>query len=137
MPVPDEIAVGHALPELRLGPVTRQHLVEWCAAENDYYPLHYDERVAAGMGLAGTPVQGSMRYALLGRMVERWLAGRGRVASIEVRYTGLNLEGDTLRAGGRVTGLDRAAGRVEIELGLEGADGRPTTIGRARVVFAD
>ena len=41
-----DLRVGAELPALRKGPITRQHLVEWCAAENDYYPLHYDDRFA-------------------------------------------------------------------------------------------
>ena len=38
-----QLKVGDELPPVRKGPITRQHLVEWCAAENDYYTLHYDE----------------------------------------------------------------------------------------------
>ena len=49
------LKVGDELPALRKGPITRQHLVEWCAAENDYYFLHYDERVAEKMKLPGSP----------------------------------------------------------------------------------
>ncbi len=51
------VRTGHRLPPLTKGPVTRQMLVEWCAAENDYYHLHFDERVAEAMGMPGTPIQ--------------------------------------------------------------------------------
>jgi hypothetical protein len=44
--------------------------VEWCAAENDYYFLHYDERVAERMKLPGTPIQGTYKFALLIALTE-------------------------------------------------------------------
>lgn len=131
----DEVTEGMRLPALTKGPVTRQMLVEWCAAENDYYHLHYDDRVAAAMDLPGPPIQGTFRYALLGQLVHRW-AGPGAVLEhIGVSYRGLDLEGDTISACGRVVRveqLDRGA-RVEIELWIENQRGERSTEGAASV----
>jgi len=138
MPAFDAIKVGDELPPLAKGPVTRQHLVEWCAAENDYYYLHYDERVAERMQLPGTPIQGTYKMALMGQLVARWLGGSGgRLATFNVSYRGLSLEGDTLTCKGRVVRCSRDVdeGKVELELWCENADGVRSAIGNATVAF--
>lgn len=138
MPEFDAIQAGDELPPLAKGPVTRQHLVEWCAAENDYYHLHYDERVAERMQLPGTPIQGTYKMALMGQMVARWLGGSGgRLATFDVSYRGLSLEGDTLTCKGRVVRCAREGneGLVELELWCENSDGTRSTTGRAKVAL--
>src|ERR1700737_1791899 len=105
----DPLQVGAELPPLSKGPITRQMLVEWCAAENDYYPLHYDERLAQQMKLPGTPIQGTYRYALMGQMIGRWLQSLGDAGSlvrIGASYRGLDLEGDVITARGRIASRD-------------------------------
>lgn len=110
MPRLAELEPGRELPALEKGPVTRQHLVEWCAAENDYYPLHYDERVALAMALPGTPIQGTYRQALLAQLLERWLGGTGVLRRLTAKYRGLDLEGDRLVARARVRDVEKRVG---------------------------
>ena len=131
----EELRVGVEIPPLVKGAITRQHLVEWCAAENDYYPLHYDEREATKFGLPGTPIQGTFRYALLGQKIGRWLGGHGRLAELSVSYVGMNYEGETLTASGRIARLVEADGerRVFIDLALGGPGGGTSTTGAARI----
>jgi len=133
----ESLQPGDELPPLIKGPVTRQHLVEWCAAENDYYHLHYDERVAERMQLPGTPIQGTYKYALLGQLVTRWLGSSGRLVNVEAAYRGLSLEGDTLTCKGRVTRCTREGneGKVELELWCENSDGTRSTTGKAVVAL--
>jgi acyl dehydratase len=133
MPAFDALRLGDELPPLVKGPITRQHLVEWCAAENDYYPLHYDERLAQGMGLAGTPLQGTLKYALMSRLVENWLAGSGRLCSIDAQYRGADFEGDTLTVRAHVAGLEPAQRRVKLALRVENQRGERNTRGEAVV----
>lgn len=133
----DQLRVGAELPPLSKGPITRQMLVEWCAAENDYYPLHYDERLAQAMKLPGTPVQGTYRYALMGQMIARWLRESGVagwLVQIGASYRGLDLEGDALTARGRVVRLDAA--RLHLEVWIENSRGERSTNGTATVEFA-
>lgn len=124
----EQLHVGDEIPPLTKGPITRQLLVEWCAAENDYYPLHYDERVAKAMNLPGTPIQGTYKYALMDQAVQRWLAGRGVLNRLSARYRGLNLEGEQLTARGRITHIE-AGGRVTLDMWVESANGERTTEG--------
>ena len=133
----ESIKAGDELPALVKGPVTRQHLVEWCAAENDYYFLHYDERVAERMKLPGTPIQGTYKFALLGQLVARWIGDSATLRSIDCSYRGLSLEGDTLTCGGLVTRAAKEGkeGLVDLELWCENRDGTRSTLGNATVAF--
>lgn len=135
MPRLAELASGLELPALEKGPVTRQHLVEWCAAENDYYPLHYDERVAAAMNLPGTPVQGTYRQALIAQMLERWLGSSGVLRRLAAKYRGLDLEGDRLVARARVREVEKrvGGGLVTLDVWVENSRGETNTSGEATV----
>ena len=130
-----DLTVGTEIPSLSKGPVSRQRLVEWCAAENDYYELHYDERVARSMGLPGSPIQGTYRYALLGLMLERWLGPGGRLRRISVNYRGLDLEGDLITARGKIARLERAGagGVAAVEIWIENSRAERSTTGEATV----
>jgi acyl dehydratase len=134
----DSIKVGDEIPPLVKGPVTRQHLVEWCAAENDYYHLHYDERVAERMKMPGTPIQGTYKFALLGQLVTRWIGNSATLKNIECSYRGLSLEGDTLTCKGKVTRVAKVGkgGLVDLELWCENSDGTRSTLGNAIVSFS-
>lgn len=136
MPYFDDLREGEELPALRKGPVTRQMLVEWCAAENDYYPLHYDDRVAASMKLPGTPIQGTFRYALMAQLVQRWLGADGTLNRISASYRGLNLEGEIITARGRVVKIEPDTMRVTLEVWVENETGERSTAGEAVVTLA-
>lgn len=124
-----QLGAGYELPPLRKGPITRQHLVEWCAAENDYYPLHYDERVAERMKLPGSPIQGTLQFALMGQLIQRWMGSRGTLKRISASYRGLNLEGETITARGQVKAVDGAT--VTFDIWIENESGKRFTTGEA------
>jgi len=134
MPYVEDIEVSQELPALSKGPVTRQMLVEWCAAENDYYTLHYDERTAAAMNVPGTLIQGTFKYALMGQAVQRWLGASGVLNQITAQYRGLNLEGERITARGRVAKVD-PSGRVTLDIWIESESGERTTEGVAVVTL--
>lgn len=129
----EDVKAGDELPSVKKGPVTRQMLVEWCAAENDYYNLHYDERVAQQMKLPGTPIQGTFKYAMMGQMMEHWLGKAGSLRRITASYRGFNLEGETVTARGKVLSCDHAegGGLIEVEIWVENDNGERSTVGQA------
>ena len=129
-----DVKVGDELPALRKGPVTRQHLVEWCAAENDYYFLHYDERVAEKMKLPGSPIQGTLKYALMGALVQRWLGQRGMLKRISASYRGLALEGEVLTARAQAKAIEGST--ITFDIWVENEAGARHTTGEAVVELA-
>jgi acyl dehydratase len=135
MPYFDDIREGEEPVPLRTGPVTRQMLVEWCAAENDYYPLHYDERLAASMALPGTPIQGTFKYALMGQQVQRWLGAHGTLNRISAHYRGIDLEGEIVTARSRVLKVEPATLRATLEVWVQNDAGARSTSGEAVVTL--
>ncbi len=120
---------GETLTPLFTGQILRHHLVEWCAAENDYYNIHYDDRAAREMGLAGAPIQGTYKFALFGQMLDRWLAGRGTVVRISASYRQADFEGAALEIRCEVT--ERQGSVVTVSLVVVNEAGERTTTGQA------
>jgi len=78
--------VGEQLPE-RAYPVTRAHLVRYAGASGDFNPIHWSDRIATSVGLPGVIAHGMFTMALVGRAVEEWAGGPGRVVDFGVRFT--------------------------------------------------
>lgn len=126
------LVAGSALPELVKGPIRRHNLVEWCAAENDYNNLHYDEGEARATGMPAVVVQGSFQLALAGQMLARVMSPDDRLASLSINYRKAAFEGGTIFAGGAVTAA--AEGAVDLSLALRNGEGEVTADGAARIV---
>ncbi|MFS8477903.1 MAG: MaoC family dehydratase [Micromonosporaceae bacterium] len=78
--------VGERLPE-RTYPVTRAHLVRYAGASGDFNPIHWSDRIATAVGLPGVIAHGMFTMGLVGRAVEEWAGGPGRVVDYGVRFT--------------------------------------------------
>lgn len=135
MPNIENLQVGDELPTLTKGPVTRQMLVEWCGAENDYNTIHYSEEDARANGVPGTPIQGSYRLALLGRMIERWMGSEAKLQRVSASYRGWDLAGDTITCRGKVVRVSPGDGVVELDLWVENQRAEISTIGKAVVML--
>jgi len=135
MPHFEDLKVGDEVLRLVKGDITRQSLVEWCAAENDYFPAHYDDDVARRIGLPEPVIQGTYKYALLGQMLTRWLGGTGVLRRVKAEYRGWNVPGETIVCRGRVAALRRqdTTGLVELEVWVENAKGERSAFGVASV----
>ena len=46
------------------------------------------------MKLPGAPIQGTLKYALMGQLIQRWMGQGGMLNRISASYRGLNLEGE-------------------------------------------
>lgn len=106
-------------------------LVQYAGASGDFYEMHYDLPFAHERGHRELAVHGLLKTAWLGRLVEEWFAGRGRLAVLDVSYRGMDFRDEPVTCGGRVTGRD--GDRVSIEVWTAGADGTTSTIGTAEV----
>jgi acyl dehydratase len=78
--------VGDQLPA-RAYPVTRADLVRYAGASGDFNPIHWSDRVAGKVSLPGVIAHGMLTMALVGRAVDDWAGGPGRVVDFRVRFT--------------------------------------------------
>ncbi len=110
-------------------------LVQYAGASGDFYEMHYDLPFALERGHRELAVHGLLKTAWLGRLVEEWFAGRGRITVLDVSYRGMDFRDEPVSCGARVTGQD--GDRVALEVWTAGADGTRTTIGTAEVALTE
>lgn len=132
----EDIAEGAAVPPLVKHPTPRQ-LVQWAGATGDFYEIHYDRDYAVKNGLPGIIVHGALKGAWLGQMLGDWVGEKGKVKKYGCSYRGMDVPGDTLTCGGKVTRkhFDGKDNIVEAEIWLHNGKGEITTPGTAIVVF--
>lgn len=118
---------------MTFGPVQRHHLVEWCAAENDYYPLHYDDGYAAAMGFDRPLIQGTYKFAAIAQVLAARFGSTAQLRSLEIRYLRADLVGTALRVRIDIKQRRPVDGGERISLGfrLAGDDDTETATGAA------
>ena len=131
----EDITLGMEVTPLIKGPVTSRHLVMFAAATGEYPEIHYDRRVAVSVGLPDIIVQGWYKTATLAQMLSEWIGLKGKLEKISVQHRGMDVDGNTLIARGRVTGKSSEDGenRVDCEIWVEGQNGERTSVGTATV----
>jgi acyl dehydratase len=82
----DDVEVGTALPSASF-PVRRLNLVMYAGASGDFNLIHWNERVAKGVGLPGVIAHGMFTMAEAGRVVTDWAGDPGAVVEYGVRFT--------------------------------------------------
>lgn len=58
------------------------------------------------MTLPGSPIQGTLKFALMGQLMERWIGHGGTLKRISASYRGLNLEGEVIIARAQVKAVE-------------------------------
>ncbi len=114
-----------------------QRLVYWAAGSGDFYQIHYDKDFAQRTGLPDRIVQGALKHALLGRMLDEWAGDGGRVTRVACQYRGMDMVDKDVSCKGVVTGKRSENGDnlVDLEVWTETAEGRKTTPGSATIAL--
>lgn len=120
---------GDTLSELALT-ITRQDLVRYAGAANDYLPQHWDQELMRGQGFPDVVVHGWLGCAHLIRMAAAELTpDRWRLARYAVRYRQPLFPGE-VRCGGTVMACDTDG--CEIEGWIRDAAGATVTTATMR-----
>lgn len=81
-----DVSVGTELPS-RSFPITRADLVRYAGASGDFNVIHWNERIALGVGLPNVIAHGMLTMGLAGRVVTDWLGDPGALVEFGVRFT--------------------------------------------------
>jgi acyl dehydratase len=81
-----DVSVGTEIPA-RAFPITRADLVRYAGASGDFNVIHWNERVAVGVGLPNVIAHGMLTMGLAGRVVTDWLGDPGALVEFGVRFT--------------------------------------------------
>jgi acyl dehydratase len=133
----ESVKVGSEIPSEQKGPITTMQMVRWAAGSGDFNPIHYDKDFALSAGLPSVIMAGPMKAAMLAHFLCRWAGSLGSVRSMECRYRGMDVPGNTLIIGGKVTEkiANSKGGWVVCEVWTENQNGEVTTTGTARILL--
>jgi acyl dehydratase len=135
----DDVEVGTALPTQTFQ-VQRINLVQYCGASGDYNVIHWNERIATGVGLPNVIAHGMFTMAEAGRVVTDWAGDPGAVIEYGVRFSSPVVvadddKGATLQVSGTVAEkLD--GNRVAVDLDARVGDSKVLAKARAVVELA-
>ena len=128
------IEVGTELPALSVT-LRREDLVRYAGASGDFNPIHWNDRMAAALGLPGVIAHGMLTMASAVRVVTDWLDDPADLVEYGVRFTKPVVVPDDDK-GATVTfsaKVDKVAdGLAEID--ITAVAGEEKVLGRARAV---
>jgi acyl dehydratase len=132
----EDVEVGTEVPALVKVPSTIS-LVRYCAAANDFSPIHFDEPYARSRGQKSVIVQGFFKAACLGQMLTDWAGPQGWVRKFGTKYQRINVPNDPMTCRGKITRkyVDGESHLVEVEMWVENGKGEVTTTGQATILL--
>lgn len=110
---PVALAVGDAMPESAVGPLTRTDIVRYAGAGGDLNPIHHDEPLAQAAGFPTVFGMGMLHAGILGMRLARWV-GPTHIKTYKVRFVGQVWPGDVLTFTGRVASIDDGVATLEL-----------------------
>ena len=81
-----DVAEGTEIAEVSY-PVSRLSLVKYAGASGDFNPIHWNERIARGVGLPNVIAHGMFTMAEAGRFVTDWAGETATVLEFSVRFS--------------------------------------------------
>ncbi len=130
-----DVSVGDRLPPASFG-LQRVHLVMYAGASGDFNPIHWNHRVATGVGLPDVIAHGMLTMAEAVRVVTDWVGDPAAVVEYGVRMTRPVVVPDDDRGAtlevAAVVAEKRDDGTVRVDLTATSAGS--TVLGRAQAV---
>ena len=126
------------LPALTKGPVKIRQLAMFAAATAEFVDIHYDRDFAQSVGLPDAIIQGWYKTATIAQMLKDWAGDGNALRRLTVQHRGMDVAGNTLTAGGKVTKLWQQADgqQVECEVWIDNQHGQRTVIGTATLIIS-
>jgi acyl dehydratase len=118
---PIALRAGDALPEHRVGPLTRSDFVRYAGAGGDFNPIHHDEPFAQAAGFPTVFGMGLLHAGILGMQLARWV-GPDSIRAFAVRYTAQVWPGDQLTFTGAVTAVMDGLAQLELAVTSQTGD---------------
>ncbi len=135
----ERVRAGAVLPPLLKGRLTSSHIARWCAAQENWARIHYDESYARNVAkLPGILINGALKQHLLAQFLAEAFDGFGWIWRIDYQFTGMDLVGQALEVRGTVREVQEHGAHLyaRVDLGIANVDlDRVTTAGRGVVVF--
>ena len=91
------------LPTLRKGALTSSHIVRWCAAQENWDKIHYDDKFARDVGrLPGPIINGALKQHFIVQFLENGFGLDAWIWRIDYKFIGIDLVGQEVEVRGSV-----------------------------------
>jgi hypothetical protein len=116
-----ELAVGNALPELRI-PITHKLVVGGAIATQDFVPVHHNVPAARAAGMPDIFMNILTTCGLCARYLSDWAGPGSRLRKLKFRLMAPNTPGDTMSMNGRITELTSVEDRCSVSVEFTGTN---------------
>ena len=134
-----DVTAGTPVPPWVIESVSPEKMKIFAAIARDPNPIHWDRAAVAERGLGDRLInQGPINLGYVVNMLLAW-TGPASLRDIAVRFTSNVFDGDTVSAGGVVTGIRSEQGErlADCDVWLDRADGTRAIAGTATVALPD
>ena len=133
----NNIKVGDKLPELVIGPISRNSLTIYADASGDHNPIHIDQGFARQVGLPDVIAHGMLVMSYLGQVLTNNI-DQSNVKEYEVKFSSMTNIGDVLTCNGMITHMDQTEmGKLlKIELKVLDQDNDEKLIGESTIMVS-
>ena len=129
-------SVGHKLPDVVRGPISRTTLALFAGASGDHNPIHIDTNFAQAAGLPDVFAHGMLSMAYLAQLLTGWMP-QAQLRRWQGRFVSITPVHATIRCQGEIVELFEDGGerraRIRIDAAVEG--GAQTLAGEAIVAL--
>jgi acyl dehydratase len=132
------VEIGATLPVQRVE-VRAEAMKVFSLLTADPNPIHWDVAAVRTQGFGDRPVnQGGLNAGYLARAVTAWTGDTAALRALQVRFLGSVAAGDTVMAGGTITGVvrDGELVRAVVDVWLRDETGAEVVAGTAEVELA-
>lgn len=115
-----EYKSGMDLPALNKGKFMSSHLARWCAAQQNWHKIHYDQYFAKNHDkLPDIVINGALKQHFLWQFLYEAFDGKGWVWRIDYRFKGMDVAGEALEVRGKITDITPVEDKYCLEIDLE------------------
>lgn len=111
----EDLEIGTQVPQLSRV-VTREDIAAYAEVSGDRNPLHLSDEAARARGFDGIIAHGMLTLAHLITCLTDWVGDPTLLEHIKANFRAAVRAGDTMVAGGEVTGLDEPARTAKLDV---------------------
>jgi acyl dehydratase len=111
-------AVGQAIPEYVVENMGFMHWNRFASVNDEFVPIHMDDEAGRAAGYPSSFGMGNLQWSILHDLVRQVVGDDGRIRTLMCTFRGPNLKGQSVRAGGTVTGVENEDGVTVVSLDI-------------------
>jgi acyl dehydratase len=135
-----ELKKGTKLPPLTKGRITYKHIVRWCAAQQNWDKIHYNQDyVRQKSKLPDVFINGALKQQFIVQYLSKLFNGLGWVWRVDTEFKGIDFAEQVLAVHGKIAGIRKLRRYLLVEINFEiyNSDRQKiTTSGRGAVLLS-